>query len=218
MSAAPASKNGASAVNVFTNLGGDVGSSVSWLAGLSYYQTSPVDRAYDDPLNGISNSFTGRSGLWALSGVLKWAPNGNATSTSLKLQGEYYRRTENGDLTFDPAGAALTDSYTGHQSGWYAQAVYQFMPKWRVGYRFDQLDSGTTTIGLVDSGTLTPADFPILAEYKPKRQTAMLDWSPSEFSRLRLQFARDYVRMGEPDNQVFLQYIVSLGAHGAHKF
>jgi hypothetical protein len=24
--------------------------------------------------------------------------------------------------------------------------------------------------------------------------------------------------MGEPDNQIFLQYIVSLGAHGAHKF
>ena len=50
------------------------------------------------------------------------------------------------------------------------------------------------------------------------RHTVMVDWSPSEFSRFRLQFARDYSRMGEPDNQVSLQYIMSLGAHGAHKF
>jgi hypothetical protein len=169
-------------------------------------------------LNAVSNSFTGRSKLWALSGVLKWAPNGNNTVNNFKLQGEYFKRKEDGDLTFSPAGAALTDGYKSSQSGWYAQAVYQFMPQWRVGYRYDELDSGTTAIGLVDSGALTPADFPILAEYKPKRHTAMIDWSPSEFSRVRLQLARDYSRMGEPDNQVFLQYIVSLGAHGAHKF
>jgi len=98
------------------------------------------------------------------------------------------------------------------------QGVYQFMPQWRVGYRYDQLDSGTTSIGLVDSGALTAADFPVLAGYKPKRHTAMVDWSPSEFSRVRLQLARDYSRQSQPDNQVFLQYIVSLGAHGAHTF
>jgi len=46
----------------------------------------------------------------------------------------------------------------------------------------------------------------------------MLDWSPSEFSRLRLQFARDHSRQDATDNQVLLQYIMSLGAHGAHKF
>jgi len=216
--AAPVSKNGASSVNVFTHLGGDVGSSIAWQTGLSYYETKPTDRSYDDPLNGITNSFTGTSHLWALSGILKWAPNGNNTSTNLKLQAEYFQRKEDGNLTFDPAGAALTDGYASKQSGWYAQAVYQFMPMWRVGYRFDQLSSGTTNIGLIDSGALTPADLPILAEYKPKRHTMMVDWSPSEFSRIRLQFARDYSRMGETDNQVFLQYIVSLGAHGAHTF
>jgi len=25
--------------------------------------------------------------------------------------------------------------------------VYQFLPQWRVGYRYDRLDSGTTNIG-----------------------------------------------------------------------
>jgi len=215
---ATAGKNGAGSVNVFTNLGGDLGASMAWQTGLSFYQTSPTDRAYDDPLNGVTNSFTGSSKLWALSGVLKWAPNGNNTVTNFKLQSEYFNRKENGDLTFDPTGAALTDGYKSSQSGWYLQGVYQFMPQWRAGYRYDELSSGTTTIGLVDSGALAAANFPILADYKPKRHSAMVDWSPSEFSRVRLQLARDYSRQGEPDNQLFLQYIVSLGAHGAHKF
>jgi hypothetical protein len=46
----------------------------------------------------------------------------------------------------------------------------------------------------------------------------MVDWSPSEFSRVRLQYAQDKARADATDNQVFLQYILSLGAHGAHKF
>jgi len=62
------------------------------------------------------------------------------------------------------------------------------------------------------------ADFPILGGYSPKRNTLMVDWSSSEFSRVRLQLARDYSRMGLADTQIFLQYIVSMGAHGAHKF
>jgi hypothetical protein len=211
-------RNGAGAVNWFAHLGGDIGASLAWQTGLSYLTTSPRDRVYDDPQSGTSNSFSGSSKLWALSGVLKWAPEGNSTVNNFKLQGEYFRRNESGELTFDPAGAALTDGYASRQSGWYAQGVYQFMPQWRVGYRYDQLDSGTTSIGLVDSGALTAADFPVLAGYKPKRHTAMVDWSPSEFSRVRLQLARDYSRQSQPDNQVFLQYIVSLGAHGAHTF
>jgi hypothetical protein len=89
---------------------------------------------------------------------------------------------------------------------------------WRVGYRHDRLNAGTTNIGLVSTGALSAADFPILGGYNPKRNTLMLDWSPSEFSRVRLQLARDYSRMGLTDNQIFVQYIVSMGAHGAHKF
>ena len=46
----------------------------------------------------------------------------------------------------------------------------------------------------------------------------MLDFSPSEFSRVRLQVARDQAREGVTDNQLFLQYQMSLGAHGAHGY
>jgi hypothetical protein len=46
----------------------------------------------------------------------------------------------------------------------------------------------------------------------------MVDWSPTEFSRLRLQLAADKSASGVNDRQVVLQYIHSLGAHGAHRF
>jgi len=217
-------KNGAGSAAFFSHLGGDLGASYAWQAGLSHFRTSPRDRAYEDLDSAgaaVTNSFTGRSRLWGLDGVLKWAPEGNPRETSLKLQGEYFRRAESGSLTYDTRAASLgtqSASYRSRQSGWYLQGVYQFVPQWRAGYRYDRLSAGTTSIGLVETGALGAANFPILARYSPRRSSFMVDWSASEFSRIRLQLARDYSRMGEPDSQIFLQYIMSLGAHGAHRF
>ena len=45
----------------------------------------------------------------------------------------------------------------------------------------------------------------------------MLDYSNSEFSRLRLQYNRDESQP-QIDHQWLLQYTMSLGAHGAHRF
>ncbi|HZF18341.1 MAG TPA: hypothetical protein VE008_01405 [Burkholderiales bacterium] len=216
-------KNGFASGNLFTHVGDDFGTGTAWQLGASYLTTSPQNRVYgdvDSTGTAVTNSFTGKTKLWVLDGILKWAPNFNPTETYFKLQGEYFRRKESGDLTFDTAGVVGTQTggYGSVQSGWYLQGVYQFVPMWRFGYRYDQLDAGTTSIGLVDSGALTATDFPILAKYNPTRQTVMVDWNPSEFSRVRLQYAQDKARSDATDNQVFLQYIVSLGAHGAHKF
>jgi hypothetical protein len=142
----------------------------------------------------------------------------------VKLQGEYFRNRENGSLRFsDIAGGGvfgtLSDAYRTAQSGWYAQAVYQFLPQWRVGYRYDALKSGTPDIGIVANGLgPTSADFPALTPHNATRNTVMLDFSPTEFSRLRLQLAQDKSRLAATDNQIFLQYIFSLGPHGAHRF
>jgi hypothetical protein len=47
----------------------------------------------------------------------------------------------------------------------------------------------------------------------------MLDWNPSEFSRLRVQYAWDEARDGGgTDRQLQLQYLYGIGAHGAHKY
>lgn len=211
-------RNGQGSGALFAHVGGDVGLSNSWRAGVSYLFTRPNDRDYEDVLNNVTNRFSGTSKTWVADFIWKWAPNGNSKHTSLKLQGEFFQREEDGTLTNDPNGAAQTDSYRSRQSGFYAQAVYQFLPQWRVGYRYDQLNAGNTRIGLVDNGTLTAADFPQLARFTPKRHTMMVDWSPSEYSRIRLQLAEDKTRPEVTDRQVWLQYIMSLGAHGAHRF
>ncbi len=218
-------KNGTALGTIFGHVGGDLGTSNSWRAGLSLVQTSPDARLFDDidsAGTAVTNAFTGHSRLWLADFVWKWAPDGNRSARNFKFQAEYFRRKEVGTLAFDTAtpgataNAGLADSYASRQSGFYTQAVYQFMPKWRVGLRYDRLSSGTASIGQVNSGALTAADFPILVAYKPTLSAAMLDWSPSEFSRFRLQFARDKSRPGLSDNQLFLQYILSLGAHGGH--
>ena len=61
-------------------------------------------------------------------------------------------------------------------------------------------------VGLVDPGD------------NPERWSLMADYSFSEFSRIRLQYNHDDSRGGPSDEQVTLQYIMSLGAHGAHEF
>jgi hypothetical protein len=191
----PRNKNGAGSGAVYVHTGGDIGLSHNWRAGVSYLATRAenreqrfIDAAGDEALG----AFTGKSRVAIADFVWKYAPNGNPRVTNFKLQGEYIRRTEKGALN------AL--DYDTRQSGWYLQGVYQFMPLWRVGARYDRLDAG--------------AD----AQFAPKRSSVMVDWSPSEFSRVRMQFAQSKTLPGITGNEWFLQYILSLGAHGAHKY
>lgn len=205
--------NGAGATAVYAHLGDDLGASNSWRAGISVYQTRRVDATAE--AFGVSNSFSGDSRAHGIDFVWKYAPNGNTTLTNFKLQGEYFQRRESGDLTFDTENVATgtaTDSYSVTQSGWYLQSVYQFMPRWRAGLRYDQLNSGSADVGASLSNV--PASY----QFTPTRTTLMLDYSPSEFSRLRLQLAQDNSREGLSDNLLFMQYVMSLGAHGGHNF
>ena len=204
-------KNGSGASAIYAHLGGDVGISNTWRAGLSLLSTSPQDRQWDDvDVAGaaVSNSFSGSSKLWIADGVWKWAPNGNANNTYFKLQGEYLRRIEDGNLVYN---GVTPGSYAANQSGWYVQGIYQFAPYWRVGLRTERLDPGTVDYGSNNLNLLRP-------DYAPARNALMFDYNPSEFSRIRLQFAQDKSLQGVTDNQILLQYQMSLGAHGAHKF
>ena len=215
------SANGMNGATLFAHVGSDIGDAVTWRGGLSWVGLDAEDRAYEgqDGLgNTIENSFTGTSRTWIADATLKWTAQGDPLRRYVKLQGEYMRRTEDGQLAYDVTGQGLADSYRSTQEGWYVQGVYQFRPRWRAGLRYDSLDSGTPAIGLVDSGQLSAGDFPLLAPASPSRTTMMLDWSPSEFSRLRAQYAWDDARDAATDEQIFLQYIYALGAHGAHRF
>ncbi len=219
-------KNGSGAEVLFAHVGDDIGIENSWRAGASLHETkreNAVSTGVPDLLNtagGVSDSFSGDSNTAGLDFVWKYSPNGNIRERYLKLQGEYFHRTESGLLTYDftapgviPVGKNITDSYAVTQSGWYLQSVYQFMPNWRTGLRYDQLDSGIASVGATIANR-------VISNYafNPSRITWMADYNPSEFTRIRLQLAHDNSRQGLPDNQLFLQYIVTMGAHGAHQY
>ncbi len=192
------SGSGPNAWTVFLHAGGDVGASNSWKAGLSWLSADVTDRSSDvAPME----TFTGDSDLTVLDFVWKWAPGGNPTLHNAKLQAEYFWRDERGVFNSMP--------YDGNQTGWYVQGVWQFIPQWRVGYRHDQVDADN---GAPFTGTLLQN--PGRAS---KRDSVMFDWSYSEFSRIRLQYTYDRV-LPDADNQYFIQYLVSIGAHGAHEF
>ena len=215
--------NGVGAWTLYAALGDDLGTSASWKAGLAWLDTSAVDRGYEEDdrfLADVANPtvFEGDSETWSAYLVWKWAPQGNSRERNLELQAEYFARDEDGTLAQQNAslGAGLMQ-YEARPSGWYAQGVYQFRPNWRVGLRYDRLDSSNPTLRSQD-GVLRPADFPALASFEPERSSAMLDWSPTEFSRLRFQYARDDSAPGKDFDTWYLQYLMSLGSHGAHQF
>lgn len=210
-------RNGNGASSLFVHLGDDLGIEHSWRVGASLHQTRRVDAESTDVPdllgNNVTNRFSGESHTTGLDFVWKYSPNGNVRNSYIKLQGEYFQRKETGDLTYHTAGANVADTFSVTQSGFYVQSVYQFMPRWRTGLRYDRLDPGVAQIGSLNAGN-------VISDYgfNPGRISLMLDYSPSEFSRLRVQLANDQSRQGLTDNQFFLQYIMSLGAHGAHSY
>jgi hypothetical protein len=191
---------GIGAHSLFAHTGGDIDESSSYRTGLSWLHTKAVNRLTATP-GGPDDIFSGKSDLLILDAVYKWAPEGNPTE-NFKLQGEFFIGRSHG--LFD----AL--DYSATQTGFYAQAIYQFMPRWRFGLRYDQLGATPQTGALVESTVNSRG-------ITPRRGSAMLEYNTSEFGRFRLQYNLDYSR-GTPDNQGFLQYIVSLGAHGAHSY
>ena len=200
-----ATGNGPGARSAFVHVGGDVGISNSWSAGLSQLRTQANNR--ETGVGSLLDKFTGDSTVSIADFVWKWSPQGNPVYTNFKLQGEYLRRVENGSFT--PSGQSAA-SYDGVQRGAYLQGIYQFMPRWRVGARHDWLTADNPGAAFTNT-VLDPNN------HTPKRDSFMVDFSNSEFSRLRLQYNHD---QSQPttDNQWFLQYIMSIGAHGAHQF
>ena len=202
----------------YAKLGGDIGVGHSWQAGLSYFSARVNERTSDghgheDTDTVETPAFTGDSHIIGASFVYKWAPNGNYKYQNFKFITEYFQRTEEGDIDMIGSSPLETTSYDGEQSGFYIQGIYQFMPQWRVGLRYDLLDSNNTgsddeiieEAGLHNEGIT------------PNRTSAMMEWVPSEFSRIRLQYNQDN-SSEETDNQIMLQYTFSLGSHGAHTF
>ena len=84
--------------------------------------------------------------------------------------------------------------------GYYASADYQLARRWFVGGRFDHSDRSRNDALTDKGGSVT------------------LTYWPSEFSQLRGQYRFTRYANNTDANELFLQLIFSLGAHGAHPF
>ena len=152
--------------------------------------------------------------------MFKWAPGGNSARRYLKLQGEYMHRRRPATWRSTSRTPALVGLATAARSP--AGTCRASTSSRRAGAR---ACATTRSIpALRRSGwsipALLPAEaFPALLPGDPTRTTVMLDWNPSEFSRWRLQYAWDEARDdGDNDQQLQLQYLFGIGAHGAHKY
>lgn len=117
-------------------------------------------------------------------------------------QSEYLHRWTDGSV-YTPTGR---DAFSASQGGLYSQLLWRFAWQWRTGLRVDLITQDQRSqAGALNSQGLQP------------RFSGMLEFNPTEFSRLRLQANHDRTR-GEAINEIFLQLNFSMGAHGAHQF
>jgi len=190
------------AYSVFARIGGDISQDQNYRLGVYYVGG---DNASGRKGNDDDNTFIGSSNLYVADFRYSYAPTGNVRQQELTLQGEFFARNEDG--TYDDV------VFNGTSYGWYAQSVYKFNSSWRGGVRYSQMETAGVPTGLI--GTNMDGQ-----GFDPTSVAVMTDWTNSEFSRVRWQFNQDKLASGSGsvDNQFTIQYIISIGAHGAHKF
>ncbi|MCB1572065.1 MAG: hypothetical protein KDI72_13755, partial [Xanthomonadales bacterium] len=187
--------SGVGAKTFFMHAGGDLGIENSWLAGASLLHADTVDG---------EDGFSGRSNLFLFDFTWKWAPRGAFKDAGIVLRSEYFVDDRDGLVRDAEDPEALAEAWNGRRRGAYVEGLYRFSRTWDAGYRYDKLWAAS-------SG-------PYASDFDPRRHSAMLTWHNSEFSLMRLQLAHDEPQPHFIDNVLTLQYQVSLGAHGAHKF
>lgn len=172
----------------------------------------------------------GSARFWGADFVYKYTPASAVQGRgAFWLQGEYYHRKrdlDRRDVQFacHPAGIDCDDpaaewqigqvrneqSFSEKQDGYYLQGLFGIAPRWNTGLRIDQ-------VGLTNRSGRDGSE----RWDDSRRYSAVLNYMPTEFSRLRLQYSRGDIAVdGEREtfNQVFLQFQMSLGVHGAHAF
>ncbi|NIM11192.1 MAG: hypothetical protein GTO45_04310 [Candidatus Aminicenantes bacterium] len=98
------------------------------------------------------------------------------------------------------------------QAGLYAQLIFRLHKLWRLGARWDYLNKNHV---ILDGNPLGLSE-------KLNRYSFMVDYNPTEFSRIRLQYNINkygYVEEARKNFHGFiLQFNLAIGAHGAHPF
>ncbi|MFN3976936.1 MAG: hypothetical protein ACK4LT_07745 [Aquificaceae bacterium] len=171
----------------------DIGN-LSVLTGLSYAQGKT--RIYHE-----DHAFAGKTKLYGFDLTAKYSLD---ATKYIAFQGEYLYR----DQTGTEYEGNNTEDLKKKQGGFYAQLVARLDKRWRAGIQYNLINKNDV------SGKNLPKNLP--AYY------AMVEYSPTEFSRIRLQAGqnRAFYENGQRKtvNEVLLQFTFAIGAHGAHPF
>lgn len=187
----------------FVKFGPDLGDRHAMQLGLSYvHGRSQLLEQHGDH----AHRFDGRNQIYGADIVYKYNAGREHGHGDLVMQAEYFFR--DGDMELLNNGR----DYSTRQDGYYLQALYGILPRWRLGLRWEQVGMNNTAddphAGKVTYGA-------------SNRATAMLDWKLSEFSLLRFQMA-NYDFATEAGRQhaweMAMQLQILIGKHAAHDF
>ena len=198
-------------------VGNDLGRHSSWQWGLSALhnpRTAQLAEHHEEPAgqdHGHAHShaarFTGQS-MHISDLVWKWAPEGNNRTQQVRVSWEYAQVSRIHPM-LDPALKQAASSLG---------AVWRFHPSWEVGARSDW--------ARVHLAQLHEGEVEAL-QGRLRENALMLAYKPSHHQTLRLQLTQQNARNAQPQEAVFahpakrsiqLQYVLSLGAHGAHTY
>lgn len=137
----------------------------------------------------------------------------------ISFQAEYLHRKMNGtryntaNISEEIPGNVVTPiSFDRNQSGGYAQLVYRFQRFWRIGANWDYLCRNREYI----------ESFENINPEKLNRYSFMVDYNPTEFSRIRIQYTIDNASYLDGQRKNYhgfsMQFNLAIGAHGAHAF
>ena len=204
------------AVALSGKIGGDIGASQSWQAGLSllhnrreaaveshghdHEEHEEGDHHEEEAAHGHAHAhgaaYSGKR-MWLGEIAWKWAPDGNNRQQQLRVAYEHAL------VTGLNRHAARGDR---HQAG-YLSVVYRFAPAWEAGARLDVLRVREPHEDHFDSARMREA-------------AVMLAYKPTHAQTLRLQLTRHRNGAGfdAAGHAVQLQYVLSFGSHAAHTF
>lgn len=153
----------------------------------------------------------GNADLWGIDLVYKYDGGGAYGKGDFTFQTEYLRSTKDLTVRSSAHPEQIGSSRKLTTDGLYAQATYGFLPKWKAGLRYDILGL-TNEVSGGRSESFGSSD----------RWTLDVTWNLSEFSQLRAQYAYNDILVAEDERERFsafyVQFLMSLGTHGAHKF
>lgn len=212
--AASAKRPGAIVLSART--GGDIGSSHSWQASLSYmdnrreaaleeehgHEGEEGEEGEEGHDHGHGHShahgaaFSGRH-MWLGGITWKWAPDGNNRQQQVRVA---YERALVRDLN---RFASSDDRHVSDS----LSVVWRFAPAWEVGARYDTLRAAIPHEDHFHDGRLD--EYALMLAYKPTHQQTV---------RLQATQQKDRGGFESAHHAVQLQYILNFGAHAAHSF